>query len=155
MSKDLVTYFSASGATKKVAEQLAEAIGADIFEIIPEKLYTKADLNWKNPLARCNKEFFGKKDVPVTGIVNNMAEYETIYVGFPIWYGVAPNVVHTFLKSYDLTGKKIAVFATSGGSGMGKTSEKMKPYIGEAEIVKEKLFAPTASADELKSWAEE
>ena len=116
--KALVAYFSASGVTKKVAERLAAAVGADIFEITPETPYTAADIRWTNPFARCNKEKMGKKDVPVSGRVENMADYDLVYLGFPIWYSGAPNVVLTFLKGYDLSGKKIALFATSGGSGI-------------------------------------
>ena len=86
MNKKLVAYFSASGVTAKLAKNLAEAIDADLFEIKPVNLYSEADQNWKNPLARCNKEKLGKKDVPVSGVVENMAEYDTVYLGFPIWY---------------------------------------------------------------------
>ncbi|MBE6909559.1 MAG: flavodoxin [Ruminococcaceae bacterium] len=147
--KALVAYFSASGVTAKVAQAVAEAAGADLFEIKPEKPYSDADLNYMNPLSRCNREKLGKKDVPVAGKVANMAEYDTLYVGFPIWYACAPNVVNTFLKGCDLSGKKIHVFATSGGSGIGKTAEKLKPYVGSAEIVEAKLLH---SADEAKAW---
>ena len=134
--KTLVLYFSAeSGKTRKVAEDLAERTGADLFEIVPEQLYSKADLNWKNPLARCNREFFGKKDVPVTGSVANFGDYDRVYIGFPIWYGCAPNVVNTFCKGYDWTGKTVKVFATSGGSGIGKTAEKLAPYVQGTEIL--------------------
>ena len=155
MSKSLAVYFSASGVTKSLAERLAGACGADLFEIVPDPVYTDKDLNWRNPLARCNKEFFGKKDVPSLGAVNDMAQYDTLFVGFPIWYGVAPNVVHTFLKGYDLTGKKILIFATSGGSGIGKTAEKLAEYAPGAEVVKAKVFRPDTSEEELKEWAEE
>ncbi len=145
----LVTYFSAeSGRTAGVAEDLAKKTGADLYEIKPEKPYSKADLNWKNPLARCNKEFFGKKDVPVTGTVDHFGQYDTVCVGFPIWYGCAPNVVNTFCKNYDWTGKKIIVFATSGGSGIGKTAEKLQPYVNGGEICEAKVVQ---SADELVS----
>ena len=147
--KALVAYFSASGVTAKVAQAVAEAAGADLFEIKPEKPYSDADLNYMNPLSRCNREKLGKKDVPVAGKVANMAEYDTLYVGFPIWYGCAPNVVNTFLKGYDLSGKKIHAFATSGGSGIGKTAEKLKPCTSGAEIVEAKLLR---SADEAKAW---
>ena len=153
MMKKLVTYCSASGVTKKVAEQLAEAVQADLFEIVPEKPYTEAELNWRNPVSRCNREFFGKKDVPVAGKVERIEEYDVIYVGFPIWYGVAPNVVNTFLKGYDLSGKKIAVFATSGGSGIGKTAEKLEPYVKGAEIVRAERVPADVSAEDLKDWA--
>ena len=145
--KTLVLYFSAEGTTAKVAKELAAAKDADLFEIKPEEPYSKADLRWVNPLARCNREKFGKKEVPVTGAVENFAEYEKIFIGFPIWYGCAPNVVNTFCKAYDWTGKKIVVFATSGGSGIGKSGEKLQPYVNGAEILAAKLVK---SAEELK-----
>jgi len=91
--------------------------------------------------------------VPVEGVVENMAEYDTIYLGFPIWYGIAPNVVQTFLKGYDLSGKKIVVFATSGGSRIGKTAEKLRPFIGTAEVVKAQVIPASATEGQLKKWA--
>ena len=106
--KTLVVYFSAEkGMTKKIAEELANSKGADIFEIKPEQPYSASDLKWVNPLARCNREKLGKKDVPVSGKVAKWEEYDTVYIGFPIWYGCAPNVVNTFCKGYDWTGKNI------------------------------------------------
>ena len=153
MAKALVTYFSASGVTAAVASRLAKAIEADIFEIKPKVPYSYADLNYVNPLARCNREKIGRKDVPVEGVVENMAEYDTIYLGFPIWYGIAPNVVQTFLKGYDLSGKKIVVFATSGGSRIGKTVEKLRPFIGNAEVVKAQVIPASATEGQLKKWA--
>jgi flavodoxin len=149
--KTLVTYFSAEGTTAKVAKELAETIGADIFEIKPEKPYTAADIRWTNPLARCNREKFGNKDVPVIGSVENCSDYDTVLIGFPIWYGAAPNVVNTFCKGYDWSGKRVLAFATSGGSGIGKTAEKLKPYISGAASVDAKLVH---SAAEVKSWLE-
>ena len=143
----LVTYFSAeAGRTKKVAEDLAKKLGADLFEITPEKPYTAADLRYMNPMARCNREKFGKKDVPVSGVVEHFSEYDTVYVGFPSWYGAAPNVVNTFCKAHDWTGKKVHAFATSGGSGIGKTAEKLAPYVKGAVSVDAKLVH---SAQEL------
>ena len=142
--KTLVTYFSAEGTTAKVAKDLAEKLGADLFEIRPEKIYTTADLNWRNPLARCNREFFGKKDVPVKGNIENFDEYECVYIGFPIWYYAAPNVVNTFCKGYDFTGKKVFVFATSGGSDIGKTAEKLNPYIKGAEVLNAQVVKSAA-----------
>ena len=154
MSKKLVAYFSASGVTAKLAKKLAEAIDADLFEIKPLEPYSEADQNWKNPLARCNKEKIGKKDVPVSGIVENMDEYDTVYLGFPIWYWAAPNVVNTFVKQYDFSHKKVVLFATSGGSDMGKTAEKLQPYLGsEAEIVDAKVMNENLSLEALKAWA--
>ena len=149
--KTLTTYFSASGITAEIAKMVAETTESDLFEILPETPYSDADLRWTNPLARCNREKLGKKDVPVAGRVDGMGNNDLIFLGFPIWYGCAPNVVNTFLKSYDLSGKKIAVFATSGGSGIGKTAEKLRPYIGDTEIVDARLLR---SAAEAKEWAE-
>ena len=148
--KTLVTWFSAEGHTAKVGKELAEKIGADVFEIVPEVPYTKADIRWVNPLARCNKEKFGKKDVPVTGSVADFASYDTVYIGFPIWYGCAPNVVNTFCKGYDWSGKKVVVFATSGGSGIGKTAEKLQPYVNGAEIVSAKIVKNATEIEVLQ-----
>ena len=154
MSKKLVAYFSASGVTAKLAKKLAEAIDADLFEVKPVEPYSEADQNWKNPLARCNKEKIGKKDVPVSGIVENMDEYDTVYLGFPIWYWAAPNVVNTFVKQYVFFHKKVVLFATSGGSDMGKTAEKLQPFLGsEAEIVDAKVMNENPSLEALKAWA--
>ena len=147
----LVTYFSAEGTTAKVAKEYAESIGADIFEIVPEVPYTAADIRWPNPLARCNKEKFGNKDVPVAGKVENFGDYDTVYVGFPIWYGAAPNVVNTFCKGYDWTGKTLVLFASSGGSDIGRTAEKLKPYLkGNPEI---RSAAVYKSAEGLRAAA--
>ena len=137
--KTLIAYFSAEGTTAKVARDLASKIEADLFEIRPEKPYSAADLKWTNPVARCNREKIGKKDVPVVGTIDNFAEYDTVYSGFPIWYGCAPNVVNTFCKGYDWTGKNIIAFATSGGSGIGKTAEKLQPYVKGAKSLEARL----------------
>ena len=154
MEKALVAYFSASGTTAKLARAIAGEAGADLFEIRPEKPYTEADLRWTNPLARCNREKFGKKDVPVAGKVEGMEAYGTVFLGFPIWYYGAPNVIETFLKQYDFSGKKVALFATSGGSGMGKTAEKLKPILGAgAEIADARVFRDP-DPEELKRWIE-
>ena len=145
----LVTFFSAEGTTKRVAEEFAKEIGADIFEIVPDPPYTAADIKWTNPLARCNREMLGKKDVPVRGTVADFDKYDVVYIGFPIWYGCAPNVVNTFCKGYDWTGKKVYAFATSGGSGIGKTAQKLSPYVkGAAEL--DAILVRSAS--ELKGW---
>ena len=155
MSKQLVTYFSASGVTAKVAEKLAAVTEADLFEIKPVEPYTEKDLKWTNPLARCNKEKIGKKDIPISNRIDNIDDYNVIFVGFPIWYYSAPNIIVTFLKSYDFAGKKIALFATSGGSDIGKTADKIKPLVpGTLNIVAAKLFQPDASEEELRRWAE-
>ena len=132
--KTLVTYFSAQGHTKRIAEEFAKEMGADTFEIVPEEPYTEADIKWTNPISRCNREKIGKKDVPVKGRIENFDEYERIYIAFPIWYYAAPNVVNTFCKDYDFSGKSVYVFATSGGSDIGKTAEKLNPYLKGAEV---------------------
>lgn len=133
--KTLVAYFSAeTGKTRKIAEELSDRLEADLFEIRPEQPYTPADLKWMNPIARCNREKIGKKDVHVIGSVENWDEYDTIYLGFPIWYYGAPNVVNTFCKDYNWSGKAVHIFATSGSSGIGKTAEKLRPYIEDADI---------------------
>ena len=139
----LIAFFSAEGTTAKVARELAQTTGADLFEIVPEKPYTAADLRWTNPLARCNKEKFGGKEVPVAGKVEGFENYDTVLL-FPIWYGCAPNVVNTFCKAYDWSGKKVCAFATSGGSGIGKTAEKLRPFVKGAVSVDARLVRTAA-----------
>ncbi len=152
--KTLVAYFSAEhGRTAGLAEALAEITGADLFEIRPEQIYTKADLKYMNPLARCNREWIGKKDVPVRDRVEDLDQYDMVLIGFPIWYAVAPNVINTFCRGYDFTGKKVALFATSGGSGIGKTKEKLQPYVNGTEIIDGRVFKET-DPEELKAWVE-
>ena len=145
----LVTFFSAEGTTKAVAEEFAKKIGADCFEIVPTEPYTKADINYLNPLSRCNKEQMGKKDVPVVGKVEDFDKYDVVYIGFPIWYAAAPRVVYTFCKNYNWEGKKVYAFATSGGSGIGKTAEKLGEYIKGAAVLDAKLVH---NADEVANW---
>lgn len=150
MSKTLVAYFSVQGTTAKVARELAEHLNADLYEIKPLHPYTDADIKWTNPLARCNREKLGNKDVPVEGKVGSFAEYDEVFLGFPIWYGCAPNVVNTFCKEYNWTGKKVYAFATSGGSGIGKTAEKLKPFVRGAVSVSADLIT---NASDLESCA--
>ena len=149
--KTLVAYFSASGNTASLAKRVAEAAKADLFEIKPVEPYTDADLRWTNPLARCNKEKIGKKDVPVADTVENFAEYEMVLIGFPVWYYGAPNIIETFVKSYDFSDKKVALFATSGGSDITKAPGKLQPLM-KGEIIDAKLFAPDASYADLNVW---
>ena len=133
--KSIVIYFSAGGNTERVAKELAGYSKSDIFKIEPVTPYSGADLKWTNPLARCNREKFGKKDVPVSGKIENFEEYDEVSIGFPIWYGAAPNVVNAFCTGYDWNGKNVKHFATSAGSGIGKTAEKLEPYVKGAKIV--------------------
>lgn len=154
MSRKLVAYFSASGVTAKVAETLAEAIGADIFEIEPKVPYTKADLDWTNRQSRSSIEMNDPASRPaIAGVRDNMADYDTLLVGFPIWWYVAPTIINTFLESYDLTGKTIIPFATSGGSGMGKTNEKLLPSCAGAKLIEGKVFKSNVSKAEMNQWA--
>ena len=156
MSRKLVAYFSASGVTAKLAETLSEAIGADLYAIEPEVPYTKADLNWMNKNSRSSVEMNDPASRPeIAGKRDNMDEYDTIFVGFPIWWYVAPTIINTFLESYDFTGKTIIPFATSGGSGMGKTNEKLQPSCPGAKLIEGKVWKKNAKGNELAAWAEE
>ena len=156
MSRKLVAYFSASGVTAKLAETLSEAIGADLYAIEPEVPYTKADLNWMNQNSRSSVEMKDPASRPaIAGKRDNMDEYDTIFVGFPIWWYVAPTIINTFLESYDFAGKTIIPFATSGRSSMGKTNEKLQPSCPGAKLVEGKVWKKNAKADELAAWAED
>lgn len=156
MSKKLVAYFSASGVTAAIAKNLAAAIDADLFEIEPEVKYTKADLDWTNKKSRSSVEMNDKMSRPaVAKKLGNMSEYDEVFVGFPIWWYIAPTIVNTFLEGYDLAGKTIIPFATSGGSGMGETNEYLANSCKGAKLVEGMVFRRNAGADELKKWAEE
>ena len=156
MSKKLVTYFSASGVTKSVAEKLAQTLGADVFEIAPKVLYTAADLDWRDKTSRSTVEMNDLSYRPemAEGDVD-ISAYDTVYVGFPVWWYLAPTIINTFLEKYDWNGKKIVLFATSGGSGWGKTVEKLEDSCKGAEIVEGKIVGPTGvTVEELLNWAE-
>ena len=156
MSKKLVAYFSASGVTASLAKNLAAAIGADLFEIEPVIRYGKADLDWTNKKSRSSVEMNDKSSRPaVAKKLGNMSEYDEVFVGFPIWWYIAPTIVNTFLEGYDLAGKTIIPFATSGGSGMGETKEYLANSCKGAKLVEGKVLRRNACADELKKWAEE
>ena len=150
--KALVAYFSASGRTAKVAGELAAAIDADIYEIKPEVKYTKADLNWMDPKSRSSVEMNDKSFRPaiITGDVD-VSDYDTIYLGFPIWWYVAPTLINTFLEAYDFTGKKIVLFATSGGSGFGNTVAELRPSAPNAEIVATAVLSGMLTETKTKS----
>lgn len=155
MSRKLVAYFSASGVTAKVAEKLSEAIGADLYAIEPEIPYTKADLDWMDKKSRSTIEMNNPASRPaIAGKRDNMNDYDTVFVGFPIWWYVAPTIINTFLESYDLTGKTIIPFATSGGSDMGKTNEKLLPSCKGAKLLNGKVFKASVSGADLAKWAE-
>lgn len=157
MSKKLVAYFSASGVTAKVADMLADAVGADIYEIRPEVPYTKADLNWMDKKSRSTIEMNDKTIRPAIADKNAKVEqYDTIFLGFPIWWYVAPTIINTFLESYDFSGKKIILFATSGGSKFGKAVEELKVSVaGSCEIIEGKLLNGKQTIPTIRAWTEE
>ena len=156
MSKKLVAYFSASGVTAKVAERLSESIGADLHEITPKVRYTDADLDWRDKTSRSSIEMSNPASRPeIERIRDNMKDNDTINLGFPIWWYIAPTIINTFLESYDLTGKTIVPFATSGGSGMGKTNELLLPSCPGAILAEGCVFKADISKQELVSWAEQ
>jgi flavodoxin len=127
MAKKLVAYFSASGVTKRAAEKLAKQEGADLFVIRPVQPYSQADLDWTNKKSRSTIEMQDKKSrVEIADKVKDMSQYDEIFLGFPIWWGVAPHIINSFLEQYDLTGKTISPFATSGGSGYGRSNKELE-----------------------------
>ena len=155
MGKRLVAFFSASGTTKKVAEMMASAADADMYEIMPKQPYSKADLNWMDKKSRSSVEMSDKKfrpEISDTGVL--VDQYDEIILGFPIWWYVAPTIMNTFLEKYDFTGKKIVLFATSGGSGFGNTVSELKPSAPDAEIVEGKVFH-RAAKQEIEEWVKQ
>ncbi len=155
MGKKLVAYFSASGVTRGVARAVAEVAEADLFEIKPSVPYTNADLNWQDKNSRSSIEMQNPNSRPeVESKLDNMDEYDTVFVGFPIWWYIAPTIINTFFESYDFNGKTIVVFATSGGSGFGKTVEKLKNSCPGAIIKEGKMFKSGVDKTELKLWVD-
>lgn len=156
MSKKLVAYFSASGVTAKVADMLADAVGADIYEIRPEIPYTKADLNWMDKKSRSTIEMNEKSIRPALADKDaKIDQYDTIFLGFPIWWYVAPTIINTFLESYDFSDKKIIIFATSGGSKFGNTVEELKVSVPDScDIIEGKLLNGKQTITSIRSWTE-
>lgn len=153
--KILVAYFSASGVTAKAAWKLSEAIGADLYEIKPEVPYTSADLNWTDKKSRSSVEMNNPASRPaIAEKLQGMEKYDVVFVGFPIWWYVAPTIIHTFLESYDFSGKTIVPFATSGGSGMGKTNEKLAASCKGATLLQGRMLNENLSEADLKAWVE-
>lgn len=153
--KTLVAYFSASGQTAKLAKTLAGVTGGDLFEIVPETAYTAADLDWMDKKSRSTIEMKDPKSRPaIAGKVADMAQYDTVFVGFPIWWYQAPRIIETFLESYDFSGKTVIPFATSGGSGMGNTNAELAPSCKGAMLKEGKRFSSSTKEAELKLWAE-
>lgn len=155
MSKKLVAYFSASGTTAAVAENLAKAAGADLYEIKPAVAYTRTDLNWQDKNSRSSVEMRDKSSRPELADTNaNIAEYDTIFVGFPVWWYVAPTIINSFLEAYDFSGKKVVLFATSGGSGFGKAVSGLQPSAPKAEIVEGEILNGRPNVAKLKAFAD-
>ncbi|MBP3893247.1 MAG: NAD(P)H-dependent oxidoreductase [Atopobiaceae bacterium] len=154
MAKALVAYFSASGTTARVAERLATSIGADLFEIVPEVPYTAADIDWRNKSSRSSVEMGDRSSRPaIASHVDDMASYDVVFVGFPIWWYREPSIIDTFMESYDFAGKTVVPFATSGGSGIGESGKNMAALASGAQVRKGERLASSASGADLKSWA--
>jgi len=155
MSKPLVAYFSCSGVTEKLAQELAGAVGGDLYKIEPAVPYSAADLNWQNQKSRSTVEMKDKKSRPeIAAQVPNMADYNVIYVGFPIWWYIAPTIINTFLESYDFSSKTVIPFATSGGSGVGETDKWLRASCSqETKWRPAKRFGSGVDATALKAWA--
>ena len=153
MSKILVAYFSASGVTKNAAEKLAKAANADLFEIKPVRPYTDADLDWTDKKSRSTIEMNDLFSRPeIANKCENMGSYDVVFVGFPIWWYVEPRIIDTFLESYDFSGKRVIPFATSGGSGLGKTAENFKKILGANVTVKDGKMLTRASETVVSDW---
>lgn len=153
MSKLLVAYFSASGVTKKVAQKIANAAQADLVEIAPKERYTKADLNWMDKKSRSSVEMNDPASRPeIEKKPDDISAYDTVAIGFPIWWYTAPTIIKTFLEAYDFTGKKIALFATSGSSGFGNTVNDLRPCVSDStEFISEKIMN-RISDEEISEW---
>lgn len=155
MGKKLVAYFSASGVTAKLAQNVAKVVEGDLHEIQPEQPYSSADLDWTDPKSRSSIEMKDKAFRPsIANRVENMEQYDTVYIGFPIWWYIAPTIINTFLEQYDLSGKTVVPFATSGSSGMGDTNDELKGSCPGAVLKDGKRFSANAGESEIKAWTE-
>lgn len=154
MSKVLVSYFSASGVTAKAARELSDAIGADLYETRPEVPYTKEDLNWMDKQSRSTLEMNDSSSRPALADKDaGIDEYDIVFVGFPIWWYVAPTIINSFLEAYNFSGKTVVLFATSGGSGFGKTVEHLKGSVSDdTRLIEGRLLNGRFSRDELNEW---
>lgn len=153
--KTLVVYYSASGNTERVAKDIAEAAGADLFEIVPTEVYTSEDLNWTNPDSRVSREHDDEslRDVPLTTTeVPDWDSYDTVFIGYPIWWGIAAWPVDTFVKNNDFTGKTVIPFATSSSSGMGQSGSLLADMAGTGEWQEGQRFSSGVSRDDVQSW---
>lgn len=152
-AKTLVAYFSATGNTEQLSKTTAQALGADLFEIVPETKYTSADLDWTNKSSRSSKENDNKNSRPVISSKVDLSDYDTIVLAYPIWWGLAPKIVYNFVESYDLSGKKIIPICTHGGSGLGSSGKDLAKYASKsANFVNGKAFSSRASEEEVKKF---
>lgn len=154
MSKKLVSYFSASGVTARVAQKLAKAADADLFEIKPEVPYTGADLNYMNKKSRSSVEMNDPSSRPAIAEKTDMSAYDTVFVGFPVWWYREPSIIDTFMEQYDFSGKTVVPFCTSGGSGLGPAGDNMQALAPGSKVVSGKRFSSGVSEAELKNWAD-
>lgn len=156
MGKTLVAYFSATGTTARAARGIAEALGADLYEIEPAQPYTSADLNWHDRNSRSSVEMNDESCRPaIAGAACDVDAYDAVFVGFPVWWYVEPRIIDTFLESHDFSGKTIIPFATSGGSGLGKAPQRMQKIAAGSTVVEGRLLNGRQSAESLRAWAEE
>lgn len=154
MRKILVAYFSASGVTERVAKVLADEAKADLYSIRPAEPYTEADLNWQDKNSRSSKEMRDKDFRPALADKHaNIQDYDTVFLGFPIWWYVAPTIINTFLESYDFSGKTIILFATSGGSGFGETVQSLKHSVDSSAVIREgRVFSGRVNEASIREW---
>lgn len=156
MGKILVAYFSASGVTKRVAEKLAKATGAELFEIVPEQPYTADDLDWNNKQSRSSVEMNDRSCRPGISVrVSDMAQYDFVYVGFPVWWYREPSIIDTFMEAYDFSGKTVVPFCTSGGSGLGESAGNIQSLAKDADVRNGKRFPSGVPEKELEKWVSE
>ncbi len=156
MGKTLVAYFSASGVTAKVAEKLAAATEGDLFEIVPEQPYTKDDLNWMKKDSRSSIEMNDRSCRPaIASRVEDMESYDTVFVGFPVWWYREPSIIDTFMEAYDFSGKTVVPFCTSGSSGIGDSAENRSRLATAARVLEGRRFKGNVDIAELKLWADQ
>ena len=155
MNKVLVAYFSATGTTKKVAEKLAKATGGNLFEIKPQVEYTSEDLNWNDKKSRSSVEMNDEFSRPeIENVVENIDDYDTVFVGFPVWWYIPPRIIQTFVEKHNMSGKRIIAFATSGGSGIKGSTDFLKKNYSDLNIIEGKRFGWNESLESIGAWVE-
>ena len=156
MSKSLVAFFSASGVTKRVSEKLANVLGAELFEIVPDEVYTPEDLDWQNKQSRSSVEMSDRASRPaISSTVDDISQYDSVFVGFPVWWYREPSIIDTFMEQYDFSGKTVVPFCTSGSSDLGESVDNIQNLAPGAKVVAGKRFAADVSEVELKKFVDE